>query len=190
MGDRLIALARDHLDEGGERGVLNRDDRVPPRSLALADDHLAGCAVGDDPPADAVEVRLDRFEVAFLALNAGVDVLTEHVDLADAASVEALANAVHDRFDGVDLLVNNAGIGVVATFLDTELSDWKRLIDINLMGVVHGCHFFVSRMVQRGRRGHVVNVASQAPGEYGAKCGKRSPSTSCAPWSAIAQSHR
>jgi NAD(P)-dependent dehydrogenase (short-subunit alcohol dehydrogenase family) len=49
-----------------------------------------------------------------------------------------------------------------ALWADTELSDWKRLIDINLMGVVHGCHFFVPRMVQRGRGGHVVNVASQA----------------------------
>jgi NADP-dependent 3-hydroxy acid dehydrogenase YdfG len=135
-----------------------------------------------------------------VSLYIDVDVLTGHVDVTEAASVEAFANAVHNRFDVVDLLVNNAGIAVVATFLDTELSDWKRLIDINLMGVVHGCHFFAPRMVQRGGSGHVVNVASQAglqanlalsassATKFAAR--KRSPSTSGVPPSAIAPSHR
>jgi NAD(P)-dependent dehydrogenase (short-subunit alcohol dehydrogenase family) len=101
-------------------------------------------------------------ETADLARSYGVDVLTEHVDVGDAASMDGFATAVYDRFGGVDLLVNNAGIGVVATFMETELADWQRLIDINLMGVVHGCHFFIPAMVKRGRGGHVVNVASQA----------------------------
>jgi NAD(P)-dependent dehydrogenase (short-subunit alcohol dehydrogenase family) len=102
-------------------------------------------------------------QTAELARQRGVDVHTQHVDVADAASMAAFAAAVHDHFpSGVDLLVNNAGIGVVATFLETELTDWDRLIGVNLMGVVHGCHCFVPRMVEQSRRGHVVNVASQA----------------------------
>jgi NAD(P)-dependent dehydrogenase (short-subunit alcohol dehydrogenase family) len=102
-------------------------------------------------------------ETAELARARGSDVFAQHVDVADAESMDAFAGAVHDHFrGGVDLLVNNAGIGVVATFLETELSDWQRLIDINVMGVVHGCHCFIPAMVERGRGGHVVNVASQA----------------------------
>src|SRR5262249_18182899 len=45
---------------------------------------------------------------------------------------------------------------------DTTLDDWSWVMGINVMGVVHGCHFFVPRMVERGRGGHVVNIASCA----------------------------
>ena len=62
----------------------------------------------------------------------------------------------------VDLLVNNAGVGLVGGFLDTTLPDWDRLVSINLMGVVHGCHYFLPAMIERGSGGHVVNVASAA----------------------------
>jgi len=109
---------------------------------------------------DVDETGLEATAGAARAL--GAEVFTERVDVADAERMSALAASVHERFEGVDLLVNNAGIGVVARFLETELSDWQRLMAINVMGVVHGCHFFVPRMVQRGRGGHVVNVASQA----------------------------
>jgi NAD(P)-dependent dehydrogenase (short-subunit alcohol dehydrogenase family) len=62
----------------------------------------------------------------------------------------------------VDLLINNAGVGLGAGFLDTELEDWDWIVGINVLGVVHGCRFFVPRMVERGAGGHVVNVSSMA----------------------------
>ena len=97
------------------------------------------------------------------AANAlGAEVLIERLDVADPERMGVFAARVHERFDTVELLVNNTDMGVIATFLDTELSDWRHLIDVNLMGVVHGCHCFVPRMVANGRGGHVVNVASQA----------------------------
>lgn len=92
----------------------------------------------------------------------GADVLTARVDVADAASMDVFAEQVHGRFGGVDLLVNNAGIGVFSSFADTELEDWQRLLDINVMGVVHGCRAFLPQMIARGCGGHVVNVSSQA----------------------------
>lgn len=101
-------------------------------------------------------------QTAAEARTLGVEVLTACVDVSDPAGMDAFAAQVHERFDGVDLLVNNAGIGVFASFEDTELSDWQRLLDINVMGVVHGCRAFVPQMKRRGRRGHIVNVASQA----------------------------
>ncbi len=69
---------------------------------------------------------------------------------------------MHEQVRAVDLLVNNAGVGLGAGLLDTTLEDWDWIIGINIMGVVHGCHYFVPAMVQRGGGGHVVNLSSMA----------------------------
>lgn len=113
---------------------------------------LAICDIDDNGLADTAQQ----------AAAHGAEVLTHHVDVASQQSVDAFATIVHQRFGPADLLVNNAGIGVVATFLQTELDDWRRLIDINLMGVVHGCRAFIPAMIERGTGGHVVNLSSQA----------------------------
>ena len=61
----------------------------------------------------------------------------------------------------VDVLVNNAGVGIGGRFLDATAEDWDWLMGVNLDGVGYGCHSFGRRMVGRGH-GHVVNVASGA----------------------------
>jgi short-subunit dehydrogenase len=71
----------------------------------------------------------------------------------------AFAAAVHALVPAADVVVNNAGVAVSGAFLDTSLDVWVWLLGINLRGVVHGCHFFVPRMVERGG-GHVVNISS------------------------------
>jgi 2-hydroxycyclohexanecarboxyl-CoA dehydrogenase len=78
-------------------------------------------------------------------------------DVADAEAMLALAEEVGE----VDVLVNNAGVGVAGPFLDASLEDWEWLRSINVDGVVHGIRAFVPAMLER-RRGHVVNVASMA----------------------------
>jgi len=60
-----------------------------------------------------------------------------------------------------DVLVNNAGVGLAGGLLDTTLEDWEWIMNVNLWGVVHGCHFFAPQMALRGR-GQIVNVASAA----------------------------
>jgi NAD(P)-dependent dehydrogenase (short-subunit alcohol dehydrogenase family) len=74
----------------------------------------------------------------------------------------AFAEEVHRACGAVDLLVNNAGVGLGALFLETSLEDWEWITRINLLGVVHGCHFFAPEMVKRGKPAHIVNVASAA----------------------------
>ena len=83
------------------------------------------------------------------------------VDVADATAVEALAAAVEAAHGPLDVLVNNAGVGMSGRFLDTTLGDWdwNWILGVNLLGVVHGCLAFGPRMVARGG-GHVVNVSS------------------------------
>jgi NAD(P)-dependent dehydrogenase (short-subunit alcohol dehydrogenase family) len=92
----------------------------------------------------------------------GREVLALRVDVSQREPMRAFAEAVHARVEAVDLLVNNAGVGIGGGFLDTSLADWDWIVGINLMGVVHGCHFFVPPMVRRGRGGHVVNLSSAA----------------------------
>jgi NAD(P)-dependent dehydrogenase (short-subunit alcohol dehydrogenase family) len=96
------------------------------------------------------------------ARRLGRDVLAERVDVGDRAQMQAFADAVHERAGAVDLLVNNAGVGLGASFLETPLEDWDWIVPINLMGVVYGCRMFVPAMVERGHRGHVVNLSSVA----------------------------
>jgi NAD(P)-dependent dehydrogenase (short-subunit alcohol dehydrogenase family) len=92
----------------------------------------------------------------------GGEVLARPVDVASRDEMRSFAEAVHREIEAVDLLVNNAGVGLGGLFLDTPLDDWDWIARINLFGVVHGCHFFVPAMVKRGRGGHVVNLASAA----------------------------
>jgi 2-hydroxycyclohexanecarboxyl-CoA dehydrogenase len=81
------------------------------------------------------------------------------VDVSEPDAVSALAERVHGEQGPLDLLVNNAGVGLSGRFLDTTLDDWSWILGVNLMGVVHACRSFGPAMVERGR-GHVVNVAS------------------------------
>jgi NAD(P)-dependent dehydrogenase (short-subunit alcohol dehydrogenase family) len=83
------------------------------------------------------------------------------VDVGDAAAMERFAAWVRDEHGAPAILVNNAGVGIGGSFFDHSVADWRATIDVNLMGVVHGCLFFGPQMAERGR-GHIVNVASAA----------------------------
>jgi len=101
-------------------------------------------------------------ETARGAQALGRQVLARRVDVSKVEEMREFAAAVHQQVEAVDILMNNAGVGLGASFLDTTLEDWQWIIGINLLGVVYGCHFFVPAMVARKRGGHVINVASAA----------------------------
>jgi NAD(P)-dependent dehydrogenase (short-subunit alcohol dehydrogenase family)/pimeloyl-ACP methyl ester carboxylesterase len=84
------------------------------------------------------------------------------VDVADDAAMEEFASSVSSAHGVPSIVVNNAGIGHAGTFLDTTEAEWRRVLDINLGGVIHGCRAFGSRMVAAGSPGRIVNVASAA----------------------------
>ncbi len=91
----------------------------------------------------------------------GRRVLTRRVDVSQRDAMRAFAEEVERAAGPIDVLVNNAGVGLAARLLDTTLEDWDWVVSINLWGVIHGCHFFAPAMTRRGR-GHIVNVASAA----------------------------
>ena len=86
----------------------------------------------------------------------------ETVDVSDEQAMEKLAEKVAREYGIVDVLVNNAGIGLSGSFLETTSEDWKNVLDVNLWGVIHGCRIFGKQMADRGQGGHIVNTASAA----------------------------
>jgi NAD(P)-dependent dehydrogenase (short-subunit alcohol dehydrogenase family)/pimeloyl-ACP methyl ester carboxylesterase len=86
----------------------------------------------------------------------------ETVDVSDEQAMEKLAEKVADEYGVVDVLVNNAGIGLSGSFFTTTPDDWRKVLDVNLWGVIHGCRLFGGQMAERGQGGHIVNIASAA----------------------------
>lgn len=109
-----------------------------------------------DVDADGIEA-----EAAALA-ETGTRALAVAVDVSDPDSVVALADAAYEAFGSVNLVCNNAGVVVRGRTWELEIADWKRVIDINLLGVIHGVRAFVPRMLASGEAGHVVNTGSVA----------------------------
>jgi short-subunit dehydrogenase len=79
-------------------------------------------------------------------------------DVTHIEDVEALAAC---RDGVVDLVVNNAGVGSGGAVGAAPIEDWRWTLEVNLFGVIHGCHVFVPVLLEQGR-GHVLNVASAA----------------------------
>ncbi|MEU7557318.1 SDR family oxidoreductase [Streptomyces eurythermus] len=86
----------------------------------------------------------------------------EPADVSDEQAMEKLAEKVHRAYGVLDVLVNNAGIGLSGSFFTTTTDDWRSVLDVNLWGVIHGCRLFGARMAERGQGGHIVNTASAA----------------------------
>jgi NAD(P)-dependent dehydrogenase (short-subunit alcohol dehydrogenase family) len=81
-------------------------------------------------------------------------------DVACEASVEALTEQTYARFGQVDLLFNNAGILRAGASWDIALADWRRVVDVNLMGVVTCVNRFLPRMIAADRPSRIINTAS------------------------------
>jgi NAD(P)-dependent dehydrogenase (short-subunit alcohol dehydrogenase family) len=93
--------------------------------------------------------------------EAGGKALAFACDVTDAAAVGDASGAIRRSWRGLDVLVNNAGIAGSGTVVDTPDEDWRRIMEVNLFGVVSVCRAFVPAMIRAGS-GHVVNIASAA----------------------------
>lgn len=119
-------------------------------NLALSDVNEAGLA-----------------ETLKMVRAAGGDGFTLRCDVRDYSQLTAFAQACEEKFGGIDIVVNNAGVASGGFFDELTLEDWDWQIAINLMGVVKGCKAFLP-LVQKSK-GKIVNIASmaalmQAPG--------------------------
>ena len=100
-------------------------------------------------------------ETVELAERQGGEARSIVVDVRDAEQVEAQVALCDEAYGGVDFGANNAGVAVAGPVGEVPLEDWKWQIDINLYGVIYGCHALVPRMKRQGS-GWILNVASAA----------------------------
>jgi NAD(P)-dependent dehydrogenase (short-subunit alcohol dehydrogenase family) len=112
------------------------------------------------------DVEQGRLDAAMARLQTrGCEAVGLLVDVSDPASVERLAALAYERFGAVHVLCNNAGVmpsGRFRPVWEYPLEDWRWVLDVNLMGVVHGLRSFIPRMLAAGEPGHIVNTSSVA----------------------------
>jgi NAD(P)-dependent dehydrogenase (short-subunit alcohol dehydrogenase family) len=99
-------------------------------------------------------------EVATISPNGAKSVLAAPTDVSQLAEVEALEKAATSAFGPVAVLMNNAGIGPARSILG-DWEGWRRTIDVNLWGVIHGGKTFAPGMIASGRPATIVNTGSK-----------------------------
>jgi 3-oxoacyl-[acyl-carrier protein] reductase len=143
-------MARVSVVTGGSRGI----GFAIAQALLREGDSVAITATSPDGVAHAAR--------ALGEAAGGTDrVLGLTCDVRAAASVEAALQAVESRFGGVDVLVNNAGVGVGAPIADLAHEEWSRIIDTNLTGVFHCTKAAIPRFRRRGG-GWIISISSLA----------------------------
>ena len=98
--------------------------------------------------------------------NYGVDVMCVKADVSDKTAVDEMVSKALEKFNCIDVLVNNAGVSSVKLFTDTTVDDWNEIISTNLTSVYNVTHAVLPSML-RNHSGNVVNIASMW-GEVGA----------------------
>jgi NAD(P)-dependent dehydrogenase (short-subunit alcohol dehydrogenase family) len=156
---RGLRRARSQATGGGFEGQLavitgagSGIGRATAHAFAKAGAHVVVCDVDEDAARRTAE------RAALLGPGAAA----HRVDVSDSEAVERFAKQVVAEHGAPDVVINNAGIGISGSFLDTSPQDWERAIDVNLWGVINGCRAFAGEMAARGEGGRIVNVASAA----------------------------
>ncbi len=124
------------------------------RHLALALAAQGAVVAVSDIDADSAQ------ETARLVESAGPGrAEATRLDVTDADAVRAWVDDLAARHGRLDLMINNAGIAIGGDARDLELAHWRRVIDVNQMGVLHGCDAAYKLMARQGE-GHIVNISS------------------------------
>lgn len=167
---RLIGEFVDHVNGAPARRELQRarvgaERREMSGQLALVTG--AGSGIGRETAlalgaagAEVLCIDIDFDAAARTAEQAGG--LAFALDVADGTATHELAAHIAEKHGVPDLVMANAGIGVSGPFLDTSAADWRRVLDVNLWGVIHTLRAFLPRMVERTEGGHVVITSSAA----------------------------
>jgi len=126
-----------------------------------------GWAVAERAAAEGMKVVIGDIEEGPLKdaedelSSRGAEAMGVRTDVSDAASVRELRDKALERFGAVHLVHNNAGVGLGGPIWEVSEEDWRWILGVNLLGVVHGIATFVPLLLEQ-REGHVVNTASIA----------------------------
>ena len=103
--------------------------------------------------------RLANVEAQFSESN--IPALAYPGDVTQSDELTVAVNSFAATHDGLDVMINNAGVAVAGSLMEAALEDWRWIIDTNVMGVVHGCRAALPHL-QRNGSGLIVNVSSAA----------------------------
>jgi NAD(P)-dependent dehydrogenase (short-subunit alcohol dehydrogenase family) len=121
------------------------------------------CLALADEGSSAVVNYLHSQEAAGQVVRAiqdkGGDAMAAKADVSDTAAVSAVFKVIIDRYGRLDVLVNNAGIGIGAPFLEMSVEAWDRVIDVNLKGIFL-CSQAASREMIKTGGGRIINITS------------------------------
>ena len=115
-----------------------------------------------------VDVQQDALEQASAEIKAaGAEVLSFRLDVSDADQMQAMSQAVFERFGAPHFVLNNAGVGSGGLIWENTVKDWEWVLGVNLWGVIHGVRLFTPMMLDAAAKdpawqGHIVNTASMA----------------------------
>ena len=134
-----------------------RDKGLGQAILQRFADEGANCVVSDREIDDAAQA------VAKELSDRGAPVATIACDVSSAAQCQELVDSAVDAFGGIDIFVNNAGIGfMMKPFLNVEPADWDKVIAVNLSGAFYCSQAAARAMIAQGKGGRIINIASQA----------------------------
>ena len=144
---KTVVVTGSGKDKGLGQGIL--------RAFA---DEKANCVVSD------IRIDAEAEDVAEDLRGRGAQVAAVACDVSDAAQCRALIDRATELFGGIDILVNNAGIGFkMKPLLDVDTADeWDQVIAVNLSGAFYCTQAAARAMVDKGRGGRIINIASQA----------------------------
>jgi 3-oxoacyl-[acyl-carrier protein] reductase len=144
--DRQVAIVT-----GGSRGIGH----------AVASALLVEGAMVAVTGTDEARLRDARQTLGAVAAGAAERLIALKADVRNTDDVNALMTAATERFGGLDILINNAGVGGFVDVATMMRDDWDRVIDTNLTGVFYCCHAAIPHLRTRGG-GWIINVSSLA----------------------------
>lgn len=147
-GDHMAGSTRYAIITGGGSGLGRAI------ALELARQHWTICIA---------DVNLEGAkESVALVERAGGHAFAESLDVRDPEQWRVLSDKLRAKWPHLDLLVNNAGVAGAGLVGEFSLDDWQWVLDINLWGVIHGCHYFVDWLKANPNGAHLINTASFA----------------------------
>jgi len=109
---------------------------------------------------DVDQARLADAATKLSSIAGASNVMTSAIDVSQIEGVMELERAVRERFGGIDILMNNAGIQPGSTLFG-EPDNWQRIIGVNMWGIINGARIFAPNMIARGKTGLIVNTGSK-----------------------------
>ena len=108
------------------------------------------------------DLNLESAQKVADEIATGGGAIAIQTDVRDQAQAQAMVDAAVAGFGGLDILVNNAGVGKIIPFLETTNEDWDFMFDVNCKGMLWCSQVAARQMIEQGRGGKIINLASQA----------------------------